>query len=167
MSLAEPTFLSGAQTGVDRGAAQAALDNRATFWGWCPLGRKAEDGVIPAHFPMVETASDSYWERTEANVRDSSATLIIAPREVLDGGTKRTAEIADRYGRPCLPIVPDPCGCHAIPMLLWWLERYKVESLNVAGPRASKWAAGYDAAYHMVGELIVAIRKRLDDEIPF
>jgi hypothetical protein len=166
VTLALPTIMSGAQTGVDRGAAQAALDMAAPYWGWCPKGRLSEDGPIPDRFTMLETVSDSYWMRTEANVRDSDATLIIAPREQLDGGTARTAATADKYGKPLMTIAVDRC-CGSVPMLLWWLEKYRIGSLNVAGPRASKWAQGYDASYHLVGELLFRVKEKLDDEIPF
>lgn len=161
--------MSGMQSGADSGAGHVVTDMGGSFWGWCPKGRKAEDGPIPKRFSMIETDSDGYWQRTEANVRDSEATLIIAPREVLDGGTKRTAEIADRLGRPCmtLTVTADSCGCHAIPMLLWWLEKYGIRSLNVAGPRASKWAQAYDAAYHLVGETLHAIREKIAQTAPF
>ena len=40
-------IVSGGQTGADRGALDAALAASFPCGGWCPLGRKAEDGVIP------------------------------------------------------------------------------------------------------------------------
>jgi Circularly permutated YpsA SLOG family len=41
------------------------------MWGWYPKGRKAEDGPIDPKYPLKETPSASYLQRTEWNVRDS------------------------------------------------------------------------------------------------
>ena len=44
--------------------------------GWCPKGRRAEDGVIPVKYHLNEMASPEYLPRTKANVFDSDATVI-------------------------------------------------------------------------------------------
>lgn len=162
-----PTIVSGAQTGVDRGAADATMAMLMPYWGWVPAGRRAEDGPLPERYPVLETPSRDWIQRTEWNVRDTDATLILSPDEKLSGGTARTHEIAEAYGRPCVALAPHGDPCHSVPMLLWWLGKYKIASLNVAGPRASKWPQGYDAAYHLVGELLHAVRVELDRRVPF
>ena len=52
-------IVSGGQTGVDRGALDAvlALSELAGIvaGGWCPRGRLAEDGVLDARYPLLET----------------------------------------------------------------------------------------------------------------
>ena len=40
-------IISGGQTGVDRAALDAALACKIECGGWCPDGRKAEDGLNP------------------------------------------------------------------------------------------------------------------------
>jgi len=70
-------FISGGQTGVDRGALDAALDVGAPCGGWCPVGRKAEDGVIAPRYPLVELPGRGYLPRTRRNVLDSDATLVV------------------------------------------------------------------------------------------
>lgn len=45
---------SGGQTGADRGALDAALARRFPCGGYCPSGRRAEDGPIPARYPLEE-----------------------------------------------------------------------------------------------------------------
>lgn len=46
--------VSGGQTGADRAALDAALEAGFPCGGWCPLGRKSEDGVIDKRYPLVE-----------------------------------------------------------------------------------------------------------------
>lgn len=69
-------IVSGGQTGVDRAALDAALEAGAECGGWCPEGRLAEDGAIPAHYALKELPGAGYLERTLRNVRDSYATVI-------------------------------------------------------------------------------------------
>ena len=86
-------IVSGGQTGVDRAALDVALSLGIPCAGWCPRGRRAEDGPIDARYPLNETPSTSYAKRTEWNVRDSDATLILA-RLPLGGGTALTERLA-------------------------------------------------------------------------
>jgi hypothetical protein len=71
--------------------------------GWCPKGRKAEDGVIPPHYQLTETPSASYLQRTEWNVRDSDGTVIFTIAAKLAGGLKRTAEFANKHSHQQRP----------------------------------------------------------------
>jgi hypothetical protein len=50
-------LLSGAQTGADRAALDWAIFHDIPRGGWCPKGRKAEDGTIPARYQLTETPS--------------------------------------------------------------------------------------------------------------
>ena len=71
------TIISGGQTGVDRGALDAALAMGTPCGGWCPEGRMADDGIIADKYPLQELAGAGYRQRTRQNVADSDATLII------------------------------------------------------------------------------------------
>ncbi len=84
-------IISGGQTGVDRAALDVAIELELPCGGWCPRGRLAEDGTVPDRYPLQETRSAEYAERTERNVIDSDGTLIIATRP-LTGGTALTVE---------------------------------------------------------------------------
>lgn len=128
-------IVSGGQTGVDRAALDAALAAGFPCGGWCPAGRRAEDGPIPPRYPLHETATSDYAERTRLNARDSDATLILAFREPLTGGVLLTREAAERLGRPCL--VLDPRLPEATSRVERWLREHAVTALNVAGPRES------------------------------
>ena len=90
-------IISGGQTGVDRGALDAALAAGFSCGGWCPQGKRAEDGKIPDRYPLEETRSAHYLDRTHRNVEDSDGTLIIA-RVPLLGGTRATARFAEERG---------------------------------------------------------------------
>ena len=93
-------LVSGGQTGVDRAALDTALSFGIPCGGWCPKGRFAEDGPIAARYPLTETPSDRAIQRTEWNVRDSDATLVIV-RGPAAGGTPATIEFAKSMDRPC------------------------------------------------------------------
>src|SRR5438067_2856021 len=95
--------ISGGQTGVDRGALDAALAFEVECGGWCPAGRLAEDGEIPKHYPVVELANAGYAERTARNVADSDGTLIISNGEPV-GGTRETVDRCVEMQKPYLMI---------------------------------------------------------------
>ncbi|MET0081382.1 MAG: putative molybdenum carrier protein [Sedimenticola sp.] len=127
--------VSGGQTGVDRAALDVALELGIPCGGWCPRGRRALDGVLPARYPLQETPSKAYNVRTEWNVRDTDATLILN-EGALEGGTAVTKVYAEQHGRPCLVIALDqPRDMDAVDA---WLTENRVEVLNVAGPREEK-----------------------------
>lgn len=125
--------VSGGQTGVDRAALDAARAARLAVGGWCPRGRRAEDGPIAAAYPLVETPSPDYAQRTAWNVRDSDATLIFAPSEP-SGGTALTVAEARRRGRPYRIVTP----AAEVAPTQDWLDGDRVRVLNVAGPRESE-----------------------------
>ena len=126
---------SGGQTGVDRAALDVAIALGIPHGGWCPRGRRAEDGIIPARYMLREHASADYAARTEANVVEADGTLILC-RGALSGGTALTLEIAVRERRPFLVVDlaagPDDAAVRA------WLDAEGVGVLNVAGPRESQ-----------------------------
>lgn len=153
-------IVSGGQTGVDRAALDAALALGIDRGGWCPKGRKAEDGAVPAAYPLTETESGDYDERTELNVRDSDATLVLKRGE-LEGGTRLTAALAEAMGRPCLVVdldaAPDAAAAHAVAD---WLERTRPRVLNVAGPRESARPGIHEAAAAFLAAALGPSRKR-------
>jgi hypothetical protein len=127
--------VSGGQTGVDRAALDAALGAGLPCGGWCPRGRLAEDGPIDPAYPLVETPSADYAARTEWNVRDSDATLVVA-RGRPTGGTALTMALARRYGKPLL--VVDLSRNPSPEEVAGWIQVRQVATLNVAGPRESQ-----------------------------
>ena len=127
-------IVSGGQTGVDRGALDAAMSMGIKHGGWCPRGRLAEDGLIPSKYQLREHSSPEYWVRTEQNVVDSDGTLILYCGQ-LSGGTELTSRMASKHQRPChlvnLLDKGDPIDVRR------WLVSGNIKVLNVAGPRES------------------------------
>lgn len=123
--------LSGGQSGVDRAALDAALAVGLPVGGWCPAGRRAEDGPIAVRYPLVETASADPDERTRRNVEDADALLVLAPSPVT-GGTALALGHAGALGRPVR--VVDPFATDAVARIAGFAAGAVV---NVAGPRES------------------------------
>lgn len=136
-------LISGGQTGVDRAALDVALEVGIPCGGWCPRGRRAEDGRIPARFPLQECSSRNYAVRTRLNVVESDGTLILT-RGSLSGGTALTDSIARELGKPCL-VIDLVVEFDAQPVEEWIAEN-RIRTLNVAGPRESQQVGIYDQA---------------------
>jgi len=133
----ELKIISGGQTGADRAALDAALDRGVPCGGWCPADRLAEDGVIPAHYP-VQPLPDGcgYDERTRRNVAESDATVIFCFGEPV-GGSETTRQACVEMAKPLLVIDADGDPPSAARAVEEFIDRHSVRTLNVAGPRAS------------------------------
>ena len=140
-------IVSGGQTGVDRAALDVAQALGLERGGWCPKGRLAEDGYIPDDYPLQETVTSDYAERTEFNVRDSDGTLILTVGPPI-GGTAYTIECARRLNRPFS--VVDLSHGASLDEARRWLGTQQITSLNVAGPRRSQSPEGYGLAYQFL-----------------
>ena len=174
-------IISGGQTGVDRGAIEAALESGFPYGGLIPKGRRAEDGIVPEKFDQMEEAPNkNYIFRTEWNVVHSDATLIISPydydhpngRSSLSGGTLKTYHFAKKHGKPCMVLHNMSSPCCDINSTLCWLKRMKEALslkdgvvLNVAGPRESRLNGVQAIARKYVGELLEAVRTVNEDEL--
>jgi predicted Rossmann-fold nucleotide-binding protein len=141
--------ISGGQTGVDRIALDAAAACGIPVGGWCPRGRRAEDGVIPTIYPLVETPSRDYRERTRWNVRDSDGTLILTTGE-LTGGTALTWRQALRLRRPVFVADLRREMQLLIEELDRWAAVHRLRVLNVAGPRASRHPEVFTSAARLL-----------------
>jgi len=151
------SIISGGQTGVDRGALDAALQVGVPCGGWCPAGCLAEDGVIDARYGLLPLEQGGYADRTRRNVADSDATLILYFGDI-EGGTALTAACCGKLGKPLLLIdALDASPEAAARQAHAFVARHAVQRLNVAGPRASKTPAAYAYARGTVALLLAGL----------
>ena len=151
-------IISGGQTGVDRGALDACLQNDFKHGGWCPKGRLAEDGIIDTKYKLRETKENKYYSRTYKNVQNADATLIISQHQELKGGTLLTKQLAEQLKKPVLILVCNKTNSEKmIIKLIKFIQNNNVSTLNVAGPRHSEWTKGYQIAFQLIFELIKKI----------
>jgi len=142
--------ISGGQTGVDRGALDAALSLGVPCGGWCPAGRTAEDGVIPARYPVIALRDAGYDERTVKNVEDSDGTLVITFGRAR-GGTARTIDVCRKLARPHLIVDATSVTLEeAVHRAERFVRERDIRRLNVAGPRASGEPRGYEYSCSLV-----------------
>ncbi|MEW6541978.1 MAG: putative molybdenum carrier protein, partial [Nitrospirota bacterium] len=146
-------IVSGGQTGVDRAALDVALQLGIPCGGWCPKGRKAEGGRVPKRYPLEETPSDDYAQRTEWNVRDSDGTLVLTVGPPTEG-TAFTVQVAERLRKPSLVLDLDDHPSAAT--VKTWAITHQIRVLNVAGPRESKCPGIYDRAATFLRQLLSA-----------
>lgn len=146
---------SGGQTGADRGALDAARAAGVPICGWCPKGGWSEDypeppGLLASYPELQETPSADPIQRTEWNVRDSDATLIVCPGGLdVSPGTAATARFAERYRKP-LCVVED-ANEESLEKVRTWLATLDTPiELNVAGPRESESPGTYECTLNLV-----------------
>ena len=147
-------IISGGQTGADRAGLDAALEARFPCGGWCPKGRKAEDGRIPDKYPLTETGSADYIKRTEKNVVDSDGTVVFTYGRPT-GGSKVTVKYAGKHKKPCLCIDLDVGSAEQmVEKLNQWIKQNQIEALNVAGSRGSKSPGIYEKVYGIMKKVL-------------
>jgi hypothetical protein len=151
-------IITGGQSGVDRAALDVAACLGLAYGGWCPRGGWAEDFTDPpgllAHYPLLkETPLPDLAQRTQWNLRDSDAVLIItsAGRLAASQGTALARELAERDGKPLLVVGLDEPD--AAPRAKQWLEGLcktrdpkRPLALGIGGPRESEAPGIYQQA---------------------
>ena len=150
-------LVSGGQSGADIAALDFALEHGLPHGGWCPRGRKSEDGTIGERYKLKETPNADYVQRTEWNVRDSDGTVVFSIATVLTGGSKKTLDLARKHGKPVLHIAREGSGAPPpAQALARFIEDHRIKVLNVAGPRASKEPEVYAFVKRVMSEALAA-----------
>jgi hypothetical protein len=162
-------FISGGQTGVDRAALDVAIERGMSWGGWCPRGGCAEDlpdppGLLNKYPKLRETPSSQPEQRTEWNVRDSDAILIITDRYGLavSRGTEGAKEWADHHTKPLLVVDADEPD--AIAQVARWLQaqrqRFGVHmAVGIGGPRESEAPGIYTRARKLMASVLDLIER--------
>ena len=157
-------IISGGQTGVDRAALDVALELGISCGGWCPKGRKAEDGPIDIRYPLRETASANYSVRTGKNVRESDGTLVLTGLGRPSAGTALTIKFAQKHKKPYL--VRDPFVKKDLGTIRMWLEVNGIRVLNVAGPRESEIPGIHEKVFEFLKELFMTSEAGQEQHTP-
>jgi hypothetical protein len=159
---------SGGQSGVDRAALDVAIARGLLWGGRCPKGGWAEDlpeppGLLARYPQLRETPSADPAQRTEWNVRDADAVLVITDTAGLavSGGTRHGHAWAQRLGKPTLTV--DANDLQAPGRAAAWLSEQVAAfgpglTLTVGGPRESE-APGI---YAKARALLAAMLDRID-----
>ena len=157
MSLVSPELIiiSGGQTGADRAGLDFALEYGFECGGCCPAGRKAEDGMIPLRYPLIELTSSDYRVRTRKNILDSTGTLLLY-FDKLEGGSLLTDRICREQSRPVLCIN----GAHqsveeGSSLLKEFIDDYLITVLNIAGQRASREPRVYEFMFSLLKNTLI------------
>jgi hypothetical protein len=157
-------IISGGQTGVDRAALDVAIEHGLPWGGWCPKGGWAEDlpeppGILAKYPQLKETPLSHPLQRTEWNVRDADATLIItdAAGMAVSIGTKRAHQWAHQHGKPAL--IVDAGDSRAAARAAAWLKAQKRRfgphmTLGIGGPRESEAPGIYDRAKPLIAVVL-------------
>jgi len=161
-------IISGGQTGVDRAALDVAIERGIDWGGWCPKGGWAEDfpeppGLIAAYPRLKETPLANPVQRTEWNVRDSDAALIITTSAgvSVSVGTRRAHRWAHQHGKP--EHIVEVGHVNAIPHAAGWLKAQKKRfgphmTLSIGGPRESEAPGIYATAKRLIASILDAVR---------
>ncbi len=148
--LAVERIISGGQTGADRGGLDAAMTLGIPHGGWCPKGRRAEDGAVPARYQLRETNTADYPKRTRRNIAEADATIVFVLSLKAAGPASRlTINEAQAMYKPVmlaelagmLSGAPETRAAHerlTVRDIQKWCRQHDVKTLNVAGSRESK-----------------------------
>jgi hypothetical protein len=156
-------LLSGGQSGVDRAVLDVALARGIAYGGWCPKGGWAEDfpeppGLLAKYPRLKETPRADPTQRTEWNVRDADACLILVAAGGVEAsnGTALARELAHRYRKPLLIVDVRETDLNRAAL---WLRVQQAKhgpalTLAIGGPRESEAPGIYGRALTFIGALI-------------
>jgi len=132
-------IISGGQTGADQAGLDAAIALGIPHGGWCPLGRRSEDGPISSKYSLKETLSEYYRDRTTRNVQDSDGTIVFIDGSIdAEPGSALTLNLCKANERPNLMInLSIDSVVDAAKLVQAFVRDRKIKILNIAGSRAS------------------------------
>ena len=163
-------IVTGGQTGVDRAALDVAVARGIDYGGWCPQGGWAEDlpeppGLLAKYPQLKETPLADPAQRTEWNVRDADACLIVADAAgpEVSAGTLLASELAHRHRKPLF--IAKLGNGDALRQAALWLRVQQARcgaalKLAIGGPRESEAPGIYGRAHAFIAALMDAVANR-------
>ncbi len=148
-------IISGGQTGVDMAALDFAIEKKIKTGGYCPRGRKNENGIIPERYMLTENSSSHNLDRTKKNIEISDATLIITSDEECQG-TKDTIKYAKMQFKPFIIFNDHDFFMHPRDSAYYfrlWLKKGNIKTLNIGGNRESHSPGIYKKAKEILNIL--------------
>ena len=124
-------IISGGQMGADRAALDWALQHDNPHGGWCPKGRLAADGPLDVRYQLKETPLEDLLQRTEWNVRDSDASVVLTLRPKATGAAQKTLTYSKKHRRPVLHLHSGVLA--AASKLATFVQDHRIRRLNIAG----------------------------------
>jgi hypothetical protein len=122
--------------------------------GLVPLGSDGGGWVIAERYPLMPLPNGGYRARTRLNVVDSDGIAILL-YESISGGTRLTRNLCALLKRPYVLVdarqMPES---EAVATVTAFVETNGIQTLNVEGPRASKWKEGYQFALAVISGVI-------------
>ena len=147
-------IISGGQTGADQAALDAAIAMGVPHGGFVPRGRLTEAGPLPERYALAEMPGRSYPKRTEQNVLTADGTAIFS-HGPLRGGSRLTRDLAQRHGKPWIHLDFAQVSTDRAALAVFdWVALHHIETLNVAGSRASEDRRIYPRTYEAVEGLL-------------
>ena len=158
-------LLSGGQSGVDRAVLDVAIERGIDYGGWCPKDGWAEDlprppGLLAKYPKLKETPLADPAQRTEWNVRDADACMIVIAVGgiAVSKGTALAEELAHRHRKPLVVVDlgdPEPVE-HAALWLRVQQRRVGADDLVLAigCPRESEAPGIYASATAFIHALL-------------
>ncbi len=137
---------------MDRAALDFALENNIDCSGWCPKGRRAENGTIPLSYPLRETKESRYRERTIKNVEESQGLLVFVDGKP-DKGTILAIDQAEKLNIPTYIIHLTMNVEDQETGILNLLESNDISVINIVGPRESNSPGIYNKTKAFLEEL--------------
>ena len=164
-----PCLVSGGQTGADRAGLDFAIAHGLSHAGYCPAGRRAEDGPISGHYNLTETATADYPERTRKNVRLGDATLIFSTRPLValqriqrGSGSALTVRECERQNRPFLVLSHFPNAAADAAELKEFLTAHTPRVLNIAGSSETRTPGIYSHVLSVLSAVAAVMPQAVD-----
>ena len=153
--------ISGGQCGVDKAALVTARACGLVTGGTAPRGWRTHFGSDPSlsEFGLREHFSPAYPPRTEKNVIDSDATLVIGS-DMSSPGVSLTMRMCRIAKKPFITITPMQFGLSWIDGIADFIEQYQVETLNVAGNRDKSGSFHADITHEILKATFDELEKR-------